>query len=58
MAISQEEWASLREDVGYIKARIEGVPALEERVREVEKRQWMLGGIAAVVAAIAGFFGH
>lgn len=56
MPISSEEWADLREDVGYIKARIEVVTEHEQRIRDLEKSKWMFSGIAALVGALSGFF--
>lgn len=52
--VSHEEWAALREDVGYIKAKIEVVPDHEERIRSLERKFW---GVSAAISAIAAFFG-
>lgn len=56
--ITAEEWSALREDVGYIKAKIEKVEDHEVRIRDLEKTKWLGGGLAALVGALSGFFGH
>lgn len=51
------EWAALREDVGYIRAKVERIPELEERTRKLEKRIWGVPG-SLLVALLAAFGIH
>jgi hypothetical protein len=43
-----------REDVAYIKAKIEVVPDHESRIRALEKKVWGFAGVATVLSAVAG----
>lgn len=56
MQVTQDEWAALREDVGYIKAKIEVLPSLDERVRDLEKKWWQFPA-AGVLSALLAVFG-
>lgn len=45
----------LREDVAYIRAKIEMLPDHENRIRRLEKAMWGLP--ASIIATVAAFFG-
>jgi hypothetical protein len=56
--IDPKEWAELREDIGYIKAKVEDIAALKDDVDDLQRNQWMMGGLATVLGTLAGIFGH
>ena len=47
-----------REDVSYIKAKIEAVPDHENRIRSLERKVWGFAGVAGIAAAVVGAFIH
>lgn len=56
--IDPKEWAELREDIGYIKAKIEDIADIKHDVDNLQRNQWMIGGVAGFLGTVAGFFGH
>jgi hypothetical protein len=50
----RDELAAIREDVAYIRAKVEILPDHEDRLRKVEKRQWGMpaGVLVALMAAL------
>lgn len=57
--VSNEEFQALREDVAYIRGKIDSLPEYEKldgRVRDLEKWKWGLP--ASLIAALLALFGH
>lgn len=58
--VSPQDWAELREDVGFIRAHIETINArLDEHDREINtmtKTAYTLGSIGAVFGSVVGHF--
>lgn len=55
--IPENEWAGLREDVGYIKAKIEVIDKLDDRVSALEKKWWQFP-MTAIFALLGSHFGN
>lgn len=55
-----EDLFAIREDVAYIKAKIESLPDHEHRLRSLERWRYGVPGsvIAAVLALITALFAH
>jgi hypothetical protein len=49
-----EDMAQVREDVAYIKAKIEQLPDHEVRIRALERWRWGIPG--GLIAAVLAFF--
>ena len=56
--IDSQEWADLREDIGYIKAKVDEIAVLKTDVKELQRNQWVFGGFAAILGSLSGIFGH
>lgn len=54
--IPKDLLVEMAENIGYIKGRIETLPALDDRVRSLEKKWWQFP--AAAAAALVGVFGR
>lgn len=51
----REQIQAVREDVAYIRAKIDILPDHEDRLRTLERRQW--GPIGSAVAVLLAVFG-
>lgn len=54
MQVDDQTIMAMHEDIGYIRAKIDTLPALDERVRALEKRWWQfpVTGLIALIATL------
>lgn len=57
MEVDDRTIMEMHENIGYIRAKIDTLPALDDRVRDLERRWWQfpVTALVALVAALGRF---